>query len=195
MLSGPSGTGKSAFARHLAERLGIEVEAKRASDLVSPFVGETEANIARAFAAAARRGAMLLIDEADSFLYRRDNSLRNWEVSQVNEMLCQTERLESPFVATTNLANHLDPASQCRFTLRVAFRTMTAAQVERLFAARFGMGWPAGEPLPVDQTPGDFAVVASRADLLGEGNPDQLVRWLRDEAEARDGGARGPIGF
>lgn len=195
LLSGPSGTGKSVFARHLAGHLGIEVEAKRASDLISPFVGETEANIARAFATAGRRGAMLLIDEADSFLYRRDNSSHSWEVSQVNEMLCRMERLESPFVATTNLADRFDPATQRRFTMRVAFRPMTASQARVLFAARFCMAWPAAEPLPIDQTPGDFAVVASRADLLGEKNPCQLVRWLRAEAEARGDGARTPLGF
>ena len=41
------GTGKSAFARWLADRIGIPLYAKRASDLVSMWVGETEQNIAR----------------------------------------------------------------------------------------------------------------------------------------------------
>lgn len=46
LLAGPSGTGKTAFARHLAERIGIELMVKRPSDLLSPFVGQTEARIA-----------------------------------------------------------------------------------------------------------------------------------------------------
>ncbi|WP_232493846.1 AAA family ATPase [Novosphingobium kaempferiae] len=47
LLSGPSGTGKSAYARHLAQRMGLEVEDCRGADLLSPYVGGTEAKIAR----------------------------------------------------------------------------------------------------------------------------------------------------
>ncbi|MHB8530708.1 MAG: AAA family ATPase [Caulobacteraceae bacterium] len=52
-LHGPPGTAKSAFARHLAGRLGLDVVEKRASDLLSMWVGETEKGIARAFEEAA----------------------------------------------------------------------------------------------------------------------------------------------
>ena len=195
LLSGPSGTGKSAFARHLAARLGSEVEYRRCSDLMSPYVGETEQNIAEAFATAAEREALLLIDEADSFLYRREAGQRSWEVSQVNEMLVQMEHLRTPFVATTNLADKLDPASQRRFTLRVAFQPMTAQQARRLFRAQFGQDWPMNWPVHESHTPGDFAVVAHRARLLGEVDPMILLRWLREEIEARGDSARGTMGF
>jgi transitional endoplasmic reticulum ATPase len=195
LLSGPSGTGKSAFARHLAVRMGIEVEYRRCSDLMSPYVGETEQNIAEAFATAAEREALLLIDEADSFLYRREAGQRSWEVSQVNEMLVQMEHLRAPFVATTNLADKLDPASQRRFTLRVAFQTMTLQQARLLFRAHFGQDWPPQRPVHDGQTPGDFAVVAHRAQLLGEQDPLTVVRWLRDEIEARGNSVGGTMGF
>ena len=39
------GSGKSLYARYLANVLGIEVVFKRASDLISKWVGETEQNI------------------------------------------------------------------------------------------------------------------------------------------------------
>ena len=42
LLSGPPGTGKSAFARYLAERLDLELIEKRYSDLVSMWLGESE---------------------------------------------------------------------------------------------------------------------------------------------------------
>ena len=70
-LQGPPGTGKSAFVRYLAERLGLEVVQKRASDLMSMWVGETEQRIAAAFARRGTPSAFLVFDEADSLLADR----------------------------------------------------------------------------------------------------------------------------
>lgn len=194
LLSGPSGTGKSAYARHLAERLGIGVEERRGSDLLDPYVGGTEAKIAAAFRDAGRAGALLLIDEADDFLFDRRRAERSWESAMVNEMLRAMERQAGPFVATTNLADLLDPAAQRRFTLHVRFRALTPGRAAALFAATFGRALPAGtEPLDA-LTPGDFAVVSDRARLLGEADPAVLVRELRAEAEARGHGG-GRAGF
>ena len=66
LLSGPPGAGKSAWVRHLAGRMGMPVLHKRASDLLDPFVGGTEQNIAGAFAEAREAQAFLVFDEADS---------------------------------------------------------------------------------------------------------------------------------
>ncbi|UKI42714.1 MAG: ATP-binding protein [Candidatus Melainabacteria bacterium] len=107
---------KSSYARYLAEQLGIEVLLKRASDLISPYVGETEQNIAAAFSEAKSKKAMLIFDEADTFLQDRNNAVRSWEVAQVNEMLTQMEAAEYPFICTTNLLDTLDEASLRRFT-------------------------------------------------------------------------------
>ena len=41
-LNGPPGTGKSAYVRYLAERMGMPVAQKRTSDLMSMWVGDTE---------------------------------------------------------------------------------------------------------------------------------------------------------
>ena len=96
-LQGPPGTGKSAFARYLAERVGLEILQKRASDLLSPRVGETEQQIAAAFAEARDTEAFLIFDEADSLLGDRRSAHRSWEVSQVNEMLTWMESHPLPF--------------------------------------------------------------------------------------------------
>ena len=81
----------------------MKVLHKRASDLISKWVGESEQNIAAAFAEARWKKMLLVIDEADSFLQDRRHAHRSWEVTQVNEMLTQMESHPLPFVCTTNL--------------------------------------------------------------------------------------------
>ena len=65
---GPSGTGKSEFARHLADTLDKVLISKRASDLLDPYVGMTEKFLKAMFEQAKDEDAVLLLDEADSFL-------------------------------------------------------------------------------------------------------------------------------
>ena len=193
LLSGASGTGKSAYARHLAERLKIELVERRGSDLLGMYVGETEANIAAAFHEASRCKGLLLIDEADDFLSNRRDAQRSWERSMVNEMLRQMENLKTPFVATTNMADNLDPATQRRFTIRAEFRALDEIRARTQFHRWFGQEAPRNVRIE-GSTPGDFALVSRRAKLLGENNPSKLASWLRTELVDR-GEARRPMGF
>jgi transitional endoplasmic reticulum ATPase len=88
---GPPGTGKSAFAEILAEALDRELIVRRASDLISPYVGETEQNLARLFRDSDPAHSLLLLDEVDSFLGDRREARHSWERTQVNELLQQME--------------------------------------------------------------------------------------------------------
>lgn len=194
LFSGPPGTGKSAFARHLAEQLGLEVLEKRASDLLDMYVGESEKRIAEAFAEAADARRFLILDEADSLLSDRNGAQRSWEVSQVNEMLTWMERHPGPFAATTNLATHLDPATQRRFLFKVNFEAMTARQTEVAFLRTFGVAAPASLARLNQLTPGDFALVARRAKILAVTKPEALVEMLSHEVDGRPGN-NGRIGF
>lgn len=193
-LSGPPGTGKSAFARHLAEAMGLPVVQKRASDLMGMYVGQTEAQIADAFAQARAEGAFLIFDEADSLLSAREGAQRSWEVSQVNEMLTWMESHPQPFACTTNMADRLDPAALRRFTFRATFLPLTPLQ--RIAAFRQFLGYePPKELQALDLlTPGDFAVVAKRARLLEICKPDDLLVELAREQSDKPG-ARTPVGF
>ena len=195
LLSGPPGTGKSAWVRHLAQHLGMEVLQKRASDLLGPFVGETEANIAAAFAEAGETGAFLVFDEADSLLGDRSGAVRSWEVSQVNEMLTWMEQHPLPFACTTNLPDRLDPASLRRFLVKLRFGWMTTAQARSAFRRFFGMDAPDGLDALRALTPADFALVRRRAALTGElGDAPVLQRLLAAECDGR-ADACNPVGF
>ncbi len=189
---GAPGTGKTALAEHIAEQLGRPLMVRQASDLMSKFVGETEQNMARMFADAAAEGAVLLLDEADSYLRSRQRAERHYEVSETNEMLQGMERFAGIFICTTNLFDDLDEAALRRFTFKIRFRPLTASQRERMFVVEALGGDAAAltpeqaERLrPLEQlTPGDFAAVRRQVDVLGEAfEPDEFLSQL--EAEHR----------
>lgn len=186
LLSGPSGTGKSAFARHVADRIGIEVIEKSGSDLLSKWVGGTEAAMTEAFRDAAQAEAVLLIDEADDFLFDRAQADHGWQRSMVNEMLRNMEALKAPFIATTNFGDLLDPATQRRFSMHAKFDVLESLRAAELFSRYFGCAFPKDAVPLLEQTPGDFDVVAKRAMLLGQRDKAVLVTWLREEALARN---------
>lgn len=132
-LYGPPGSGKTAYVQHLAQRLARPLHVKRASDLLGFYVGQTERQLADAFDCAKREGAVLLIDEVDSFLQDRERAERNWEVTGVNELLTQMERFEGVLAMCTNRYRKIDSASLRRFDLKIRFGCLTAPQRLTLF--------------------------------------------------------------
>jgi transitional endoplasmic reticulum ATPase len=127
-LYGPPGTGKTAYGRWLADQLQAPLHVKRASDLMSMYVGGSERAVAEAFAQAREDNAVLLVDEVDSFLQDRRGAQHSWESTMVNEMLTQMEAFPGIFVASTNLMDNLDPAALRRFDIKVKFGYLTAEQ-------------------------------------------------------------------
>ena len=181
-LFGAPGTGKSEYARHLAERMGLEVLHKRASDLLSMWVGEAEKNIAAAFQEARTEQKFLIFDEADSLLQDRGRAQRSWEVTQVNEMLTWMEWHPYPFACTTNLMDQLDKASLRRFTFKIKYNYLTREQARLAFRHFFGQDL---EVKLEALTPGDFAVAARKASIMGLTEPADLIELLVQEQEAK----------
>lgn len=197
-LYGSPGTGKTQWAKELANRLDKPLLVRRASDLLDQFVGGTESAIRAAFEEARRDGAVLLIDEADSFLQSRERAKANWEITMVNEMLTGMEQFEGIFIASTNLIDLIDSASARRFDFKVAFSPLTGCQADLLFGdllERYGLD---GAAIPADlqperlagSTPGDFANVARQARLSRSMRTiDGLYQAVKKEIAFRAEGA------
>ncbi|MBY0436909.1 MAG: ATP-binding protein [Burkholderiales bacterium] len=201
-LYGPPGTGKTAAAKWIAHELQRPLLLRRASDLINMYVGETERLIAEAFREAEREGAVLLIDEVDSFLQDRRGARRSWEVTAVNEMLTRMEAFEGIFIASTNLVDALDPAALRRFDLKLRFDYLKPAQaIELLVRAGDSLGLPApdaDDPVRLGRlrtlTPGDFAAVLRRARFHPFASITALVDALAAEC-ALKATPSPPIGF
>lgn len=207
-LYGPPGTGKSALAGHLADALERPLVAKKASDLLDPYVGGTEQKLAAAFAEAKACGGILLIDEADSLLASRAGAVRNWEVSQVNELLVQMEQYPGILVMATNFMDHLDAAALRRFDFKIGFGYFSPEQAWMYFNTVLGQQLQ-GEFREQDAahlhpalsrleqlTPGDFAAVLRRHGVMGERlSPENLLAGLEQEHALKTRGQSRPIGF
>ncbi len=200
---GPPGTGKTAFGHYLAEQLDKPLLVKRASDILSKWVGEAEKNIANMFQEAESENMVLLLDEADSFLRERSGANNSWEVTQVNELLVQMESFEGVFIASTNLMNILDAASLRRFDYKVKFDYMKPQQTWELFQQVLQEhGQPSPESTIRKQlsqlltlTPGDFATVVRQARYMDNKlDSETLLSTLQKEVEAKPGSQKS-IGF
>lgn len=199
VFHGASGTGKSAFAKEVAQLLGREVMLRRGSDLIRPFVGETESNIAEMFAEAKSKDVVLILDEADSFLSARKGAQNRWEITDVNEMLQQMEDFDGIFIATTNLLGHMDAACMRRFDAKIEFKPLKEEQVKSMIGeccTLLGMAFPRSglSGLQLDLlTPGDFNTVLRQNRLLPILDFGDLCSRLRAESAHRSG--PNPIGF
>lgn len=201
-LYGPPGTGKSAFGRWLAERLGMPLLLKSASELVSKWVGDSEKAIAAAFRQAQREGAVLMIDEVDSFLRDRDGARQSWEVTRVNEMLTRMESFGGVFIASTNLMGDIDPAALRRFDIKIRFDYLAPDQAVLMLArqcAALGLDTPRLDECArvrrLDRlAPGDFAALARRHRFAPFARTIDLVAALEQECGLKRG-KTAAIGF
>jgi SpoVK/Ycf46/Vps4 family AAA+-type ATPase len=205
LLYGPPGTGKTEFAKFVARTMDRRLMVRRASDLLSCYVGETEKLIWRAFSEAEKDKSILFIDEADSMLGTREGANYSWEISFVNEMLTNMETFHGMLICSTNFKKVVDSAAIRRFNIKLEFDYLTP-QGAMTFYNLFLAGLPLLPPTDNDAarigalsglTPGDFKVVHQKFLLFdrGELTHQKLISGLEEELCSRNEHYGKKIGF
>ena len=146
LFAGASGTGKTLAAEVLAHDLGVDLYRIDLSQVVSKYIGETEKNLRRVFAAAEHGGCALLFDEADAIFGKRSevkDSHDRYANIEVSYLLQRMESYRGIAILTTNHRSALDPAflRRLRFVIDFPF----PGEAERL--AIWKAAFPPAAPL------------------------------------------------
>ena len=146
LFAGASGTGKTLAAEIIAAELGLDLYRIDLSRVVSKYIGETEKNLSRIFAAAETGGAILLFDEADALFGKRSevkDSHDRYANVEVCYLLQRMEAYRGLAILTTNQRAAVDRAFLRRLRQVVVFPFPDAAARAEIWARIF----PAGTPL------------------------------------------------
>jgi AAA+ superfamily predicted ATPase len=130
LFYGPSGVGKTMAAEVLAAELKLDLYHIDLSQVISKYIGETEANLRRVFDAAEENGAILLFDEADSLFGVRSqvkDSHDRYANIEVSYLLQRMESYRGLAVLTTNMRQGIDQAFLRRIRFSVEFPFPDAA--------------------------------------------------------------------
>lgn len=189
LFYGAPGTGKTEFAHQLAKRFGMTLDVYGGSELLDPYVGGTEKQIAKAFKkSSSDPNKILFIDEADSLFVSRASAERSWMISQTNELLRQMENHRGIFIAATNFNTLMDEAAMRRFHLKVEFRALTSEKLLSLYELKFKdlVGNLSNKQIQdlrrmTSLTPGDIHAVWSRVCYEDKISHDEIISELKRE--------------
>lgn len=149
LFAGPSGTGKTMAAEIIAYELGLDLYKINLSGVVSKYIGETEKNLDRVFAAAENANAILLFDEADALFGKRSevrDSHDRYANLEISYLLQKMEEYEGLAILATNLRQNLDEAFVRRLAFAIHFPFPEQSSRLGIWAAI----WPQEAPLADD---------------------------------------------
>jgi vesicle-fusing ATPase len=184
LFAGESGTGKTLAAEVLARELGLDLYRIDLAATVSKYIGETEKNLRRLFAAAEASGAVLLFDEADALFGKRGEVKDGHDRYANLEVAYLLQRMESYrglAILTTNLRSNVDRAFVRRLRFVVQFPFPDAAQRAEIWRRTF----PAAAPL-------DGVEVDPLAKLAASGGSIRAIALAAAFGAAEDGTAITP---
>ncbi|UMG91011.1 ATP-binding protein [Nocardioides sp. TF02-7] len=163
LFTGPSGTGKTLAAEVVAHSLELDLYRIDLSTVVSKYIGETEQNLDRLFAAASAGNAVLFFDEADSVFGKRAevrDARDRYANLEVSYLLQRLEAYDGVVVLATNLPGNIDEAFLRRIHEVVHFTQPSVEERRAIWQRHLDDG-----RMPVGDV--DVATLASRFELTG----------------------------
>ncbi|XP_074270188.1 uncharacterized protein LOC141593130 [Silene latifolia] len=127
LFEGPPGTGKTASARVIANQAGIPLLYLPLEAIMSKWYGESERLLGEAFSLANEipTGAIIFLDEIDSFAGSRDDDMYEATCRILSVLLRQIDGFEQDkkvvVIGATNRKQDLDPALISRFDSIIYF--------------------------------------------------------------------------
>jgi AAA+ superfamily predicted ATPase len=149
LFCGASGTGKTMAAEILARDLRLDLYKIELAGVVSKYIGETEKNLDRIFAAAEGANAILLFDEADALFGKRSevrDSHDRYANLEISYLLQKMEQYEGVAILATNLRQNIDEAFLRRLAFTVQFPFPDESSRRRIWARI----WPPETPRSED---------------------------------------------
>jgi len=124
LFAGPTGTGKTMAAEVIANDLELDLFKIDLSGVVSKYIGETEKNLERIFAAAEDSNAILFFDEADALFGKRSETKDahdRYANIEIAYLLQKIEEYDGVVILTSNLRQNLDEAFLRRLHFAIEF--------------------------------------------------------------------------
>ncbi|KAL7213599.1 hypothetical protein ACSBR2_016179 [Camellia fascicularis] len=127
LFEGPPGTGKTSCARVIANQAGVPLLYVPLEVVMSKYYGESERLLGKVFSLANEipNGAIIFLDEVDSFAVARDNEMHEATRRILSVLLRQIDGFEQEkkvvVIAATNRKQDLDPALISRFDSMITF--------------------------------------------------------------------------
>ncbi len=163
LFSGPPGTGKTMAAEVIAHELRLDLYRIDLSQVISKYIGETEKNLDRIFAAAETSNSILLFDEADALFGKRSevrDSHDRYANIEISYLLQKMEEYQGVSILATNLRQNLDEAFVRRLQAIVEFPFPD----EKYRLQIWKLAFPGNAPLGRDV---DFERLAHEVKLAG----------------------------
>jgi adenylate kinase family enzyme len=159
LFAGESGTGKTMAAQVLAAQLGLDLFRVDLATVVSKYIGETEKNLERIFAAADGSNAILFFDEADALFGKRSevsDSHDRYANIEVAYLLQRMEAYPGAVILATNFKRNIDDAFLRRLDFVVDFPFPEAEDRRKIWQLVLPREAPVADDADLDFLAGQF---------------------------------------